>query len=573
MCIMLIILWQNVMHISEKKSMTVGILLSYASLFIGIVLSIFYSSFVLKSIGSEQYGIKTFGASIVSYLSYLAVGMSGAYIRFRFLQKKEKGLEGEKHLNGIFLWFFIAVAALALILGAIIIGFFYWGIIPLNETYGADQKMVLIVVMFIMILNIAIYFPLSVFRLFINSEKKFIWLNTINLIDTILSPIVTIIVLMVAPEGSVGAVGVTWILLFCNIFIWVLNTIFALIPLKMKTTMRLNRDDFTLFRRIIVFSLITFVITTSTSLNPITAKIVLGFAVDAKTVTIYQFSAVFTTYLSAMCTAISGVFAPRLIQDVVDGDMDDVERTYNLLLRVCYLVVVFIVGGYVVCGQSFVQGWIVDDSGSIDAISSAQGRDIYFYSVVLLACELLTFGPNISVTIHCAANKHKIPAIIFVGVFAFNVIVSIILVPFLGIWGCIIATAVSYIIESVAISIFNHKVMHMHVFNSWMSLIRALLVALFPILATFGLYWLVNTYSEINIGSLSSNNGMNPWYETLIRGGTYVILFIAIELIFDHKFLKEFFQKFKSNKNVKIKHEEAAIQSETAVESNPINKD
>ncbi len=545
------------MHISEKKSMTIGVILSYVSLFAGILISIFYSSFVLKSIGSEEYGIRTFGASIVSYLSYLAVGMSNAYIRFRFIEKKEKGLEGEKHLNGIFMAFFIIVGLLALIIGGLIIGFFYWGIIPLNENYGSDQKMILMLVMLIMVLNTAIYFPLSTYRMFIVSEKKFIWINAIGLLDTILSPIVTIIVLLVAPNGSVGAVGITWIVLFCNIFLWLLNTIFALVPLKMKMTLKLNKNDFQLFKKIIVFSLIAFIITTAISLNPITDKVVLGFAKDATVVTIYQFSVVFTSYLAAMATAISGVFGPRLTQDVIDGDMANVQRTFNLIMRVSYIVLAFIVGGYIACGQSFVQGWIVDETTGINA---AKGFDIYLYSCVLLASQLLTFGPDLSISIQCAANKHKIPAVIFVSVFVFNIIVSIALVFSLGIWGCIIGTVISYVIESIAISIYNTKVLKLKMSYSWLSLLRSFIVTLIPVLITFGIYYLINTYSPLNISQLTSNDGLNPWLETLIRGLTFVILFVGLELVVDHKFIKEFFAKFKSRK-VDVKSKEKELES------------
>lgn len=526
--------------ISEKKSMFVGVLLSYMTIAVGIVLAIFYTPFLLKSLGSEQYGIRTFAYSIISYLSFLSVGMASCYLRYRLIAKKRNGQEGDKHFNGLFFTVFLIIGAAALILGLLITLLFYSGAIPLNESYDETDKFILEMVMLIDVINIAIYFPLTTFRLFINSEKKFIWLNSINLIDTILSPIVTILFITLLP-GQFLAIDVTIIAVVCSIIIWISNLLFAVFPLKMKMTLKLDANDLHMLKEMIVFSLFVFILNTAVSLNPLTDKVVLGFIVNPDAVTKYQLSITFLTYLVTMSSSIGAVFIPRITQDVLDGDMDSVERLYKIVSRTICIISVFVIGGYIACGTAFMQAWLLNPTEGYDA---AFCNEIFSYSVVLMIVETSVLPIKFSLYIDQALNKHKIPAFLYIAILITNIIISVTLCFILklynlSIWGCIIGTVFSYICEGIALTVYNEKYVHFHVYKSWIYWLIELAIIALPVASTLLLYHFVD------ISNLTGNVGLNPWIATIIRGLTFVALYMPIELLINRKFLKQLFKSIK----------------------------
>jgi O-antigen/teichoic acid export membrane protein len=526
--------------VSEKKSMFVGVLLSYITIAVGIVLAVFYTPFLLESLGTEQYGIRTFAYSVVSYLSYLSVGMASCYLRYRLIAKKRNGEEGDKHFNGLFFVIFLIIGAAALIIGLFVTMLFYTGAIPLNDSYDATDKFVFEMIMLIDVINIAVYFPLSTFRLFINSEKKFIWLNSLNLIDTILSPIVTIIIFKFCP-GQFLAIDATLIAVICSIFVWVCNLLFAVIPLKFKMTLKLDQNDLHMFKEMVVFSIFVFLLNTASSLNAITDKVVLGFIVDSDTVTKYQLSVTFLTYLTTMSSSIGAVFIPRITQDVLDGDMDSVERIYKIVSRTICIMSIFIIGGYISCGRAFMQAWILNPEGGVDV---AYCNEIFNYSVVLMIVQTSVQPIKFSIYIDQAMNKHKIPAVIYIGILLLNIIISItlcmILAPYgMSIWGCVIGTVFAYICEGVSLTIYSEKYLHFHVYQAWVYWLIEAAIAAVPVAITLLLYHFVD------ISSLTGNIGLNPWIETLIRGGTYIVLYLPLELTINHKFIKQLIQSIK----------------------------
>ena len=131
----------------SSKQIKWGILLTYAQMFIGIAISIFYTSLTIRMLGSTEYGIYTLSSSIISYLNLFSLGFGATYIRFYSKYKAKNDEEGIKKLNGLFLIAFFILGALALIAG---VGLIYKVDILFNATYSvADLKLARILMVFL----------------------------------------------------------------------------------------------------------------------------------------------------------------------------------------------------------------------------------------------------------------------------------------------------------------------------------------------------------------------------------------------------------------------------------------
>ncbi|MDY0139538.1 MAG: hypothetical protein RBR50_07555 [Candidatus Izemoplasmatales bacterium] len=56
-------------QIRIRKNIRIGLILSYLTILVGVVFTVFYTPFLIESVGKVEHGIYTFVSSIVSWLS------------------------------------------------------------------------------------------------------------------------------------------------------------------------------------------------------------------------------------------------------------------------------------------------------------------------------------------------------------------------------------------------------------------------------------------------------------------------------------------------------------------------
>lgn len=59
-----------------------GVILSYISTAITIVIQLVYMPVMIRLLGKSEYGLYSLVSSVVSYLSLFSLGFTGAYVRF-----------------------------------------------------------------------------------------------------------------------------------------------------------------------------------------------------------------------------------------------------------------------------------------------------------------------------------------------------------------------------------------------------------------------------------------------------------------------------------------------------------
>lgn len=510
--------------------MTISIVISYATLLISVIFAIFYTPFVLETLGEREYGIRSFATSMVGYLSYLSIGMASSYLRFVNVAKNDRGEEGEKHVNGIFFAFYLVVSAIAAILGIILVLLISYRIIPLNQYLPGEVDNLIVPIIIISVISTVVQFPGIVFRLILTYKKKFIWLNLIAaLLSTISLPVISIIILL---NGG-GSVGITWASMGIAATIVIADGIYVLCVLKSKTTFKFDKKDRSMFKQIMFLSFFAFIISSLTQLNLLTNKVVIGFVLGSSFVTLYQLSTTFNSYIGSATASITSVFAPRITEDAVSGRMDDVQYVYDFVIKVILILVAFIAFGFLSCGFEFISVWLRNADGFVgDNI-----KNIFWYSFVVLASNILISGQTLSFYIQRALNKNIVPAIIYGVVFLLNLVISISLCHVLGIWGCIIGTVFSFVVEAISISYYNSKKIKLKQKTYWKAVV---LNVVFGLLSA-AIVSVVFGFRPFNISFLIDLNELTNIGQMLVKGFSFVFVFIVIQLVFNKRFVKEFF--------------------------------
>ena len=99
-----------------------GSIISYVQMFLGVVISLIYTPYMIKILGQSEYGLYNTVASTISMMSVLSLGFNSSYIRYYSRYKEEKNTEGIYRLNGLFILIFSVIGAIALACGLYIFG-------------------------------------------------------------------------------------------------------------------------------------------------------------------------------------------------------------------------------------------------------------------------------------------------------------------------------------------------------------------------------------------------------------------------------------------------------------------
>ena len=96
-----------------KDQLKAGVVLSYLSTGITILIQLIYMPVMIRLLGQSEYGLYSLVSSVVSYLNLFSLGFTGAYLRFFSLCYHDR--DKLATLNGMFFTLFCILAALAAI--------------------------------------------------------------------------------------------------------------------------------------------------------------------------------------------------------------------------------------------------------------------------------------------------------------------------------------------------------------------------------------------------------------------------------------------------------------------------
>lgn len=102
---------------SKPNQLKLGSLLSYAQMFLGVLISLFYTPIMLRLLGQSEYGLYNTVSSTISMLSILNLGFTSGYIRYFAKYKKENNVRAIWKLNGLFIIIFTIIGVVALACG------------------------------------------------------------------------------------------------------------------------------------------------------------------------------------------------------------------------------------------------------------------------------------------------------------------------------------------------------------------------------------------------------------------------------------------------------------------------
>ena len=433
-----------------KSQIKSGVVLGYINMIVNILVSLIYVPIMLRLMGQSEYGLYSLVASVIAYLSVLDMGFGNAMIRFVSKSKVKKDIEEEKRINGLFLLLYLIIGVVALLIGVGLI----FNVSNIFKALTVAELAKAKIIMAILVVTVAISFPLSVFDSYVVASEKFTFSKTLVLIKNIMYP------LTVLPFLFMGYKAITLVIISSTytLTLHLINMYYCFKKLGMKLYFRFKIVDKELFRSIIAYSLFIFLNIFIDNLYANTDQVILGIVSGTTAVSIYAVGVKITTINQNFSTNISGVFFPRVTKTL--EETDGVKKVSNIFIKVSRIqlyILALILFGFVIFGKSFINIWL-----------GKEYLSAYYIILLIITPAIIPLTQNIGISILQAMNKHKFRSVIYLFIAILNIAISIPLAQRYAGIGAAIGTAFANIVgQIITMNIYYYKVAKIDIPKYW----------------------------------------------------------------------------------------------------------
>ena len=449
-----------------KNQLTAGVVLSYIPTAVSIIIQLSYMPVMIRLLGQSEYGLYSLVSGVVSYLSLFSLGFSGAYMRF-FAMNRDDG-KRTASLNGMFLTLFTVLAVMATICG-IILSFFPKQIF--GDKLSAAELSKAKVLMIILVINIAASLIGCLLDSIISAHEQFVFQRIVNLASTLISPFVTLPLLLMGYR-SIMLVTVTTVLTFIRLAV---NIWFCF--KKIKIPVSFKNFEWSLLRKIAVFSSFLFINSIIDQINWNVDKLILGHTSGTSEVAVYGVASQFNSLFMTFSTTVSSVFAPRVNLIAVQKEYACSAEFTSLMAkigRIQFMILGLTILGLIVFGKYFI----------VNIFAGKGYENAHTAALFLILPALIPWIQNIGIEMQRALNKHQFRSIIYLIMAIGNVLISIPLAKKFGAVGAAMGTALSLLIgNGLIMNVFYHKALSIDMKYFWKEIFKAFKGMVIPIIA------------------------------------------------------------------------------------------
>jgi len=466
----------------KNKQLILGSILSYAQQIVSVLLGLFYTPFLLSSLGKSEYGLYSTVLASISMISILNLGLSNGYIKYYSIYEKENNQRKKYNLNGLFLTIFSTLGIIALIIGLFISN--NLTIIFKNGLSNEEYKIAKILAILLSV-NISLSFPSSVFSSIIIAHERFVVSKLIGMFSSVLAPCLTI-PLLIAGYKSVVLVSVSLLIsIISNIFI------ICYVVLHLRERFIFNEFEKGLLKSLIIYILPITINILIDQVNLNIDKILLARFRGTSDVAVYNVGYTLYGLYISLSVAISGVFVPRIhaIVNRNNGKKDNLSNELTKLFirvgRIQFELLLLVISGFIFFGMDFITvHWV-----------GTGYKESYYVFLLLAIPATVPLIQNLGIEIQRAENKHQFRSIVYGLMAIVNLIMSIFLCQKYGAIGSAIGTAISFVLcNGIIINIYYHKKCYINIIEFWRNILK-IVISVCP---TIIIWLLIRNYFNLS---------------------------------------------------------------------------
>ena len=486
------------MRINQLKA---GAILSYVVMGLSNLVGLLYTPYMLRMMGQSEYGLYSLVASVVAYLTILDLGFGNTIIRYTAKFRAEGKTEEQETMFGMFIVLYSIIGLVAFLLGLIL--YFNLDLIYGNALTG-DELEKTHILMLLMIFNLGVTFPLSIFGSIVTAYERFVFQKLIQIGRIILNTLLMIVLL----EMGYRAIGMVVLITVFNITSLLLNFWYSKYKIKIK--IRFGKFDWNFFRELAGYSFYIFLGAIIDRLYWSSGQLVLGAFVGTAAVAIFAVGIQLEQMYMGFSTAISGVFLPKVTaMTSMEKSEKEISNLFVRTGRIQFIVMAFILTGFILFGQQFIILWAGENY-----------RDTYLIALFFFIPLTIPLIQNLGITILQARNQIKFRALLYIAIAVLSLVMQLVVVKKYGGVGCAAAIGSAILIGHVLImNIYYFKTQHINIPAFWKEIGKMSVIPVIVGLITFLILQLIKLETVVSLGT-----------GIIIFSGIYIPLFWKLSM-------------------------------------------
>ncbi len=465
-----------------KSQLKIGALLSYVVLMLNSLVGLLYTPFMLRMMGKSEYGLYSIAASIVAYLTVLDLGFGNAIIRYTAKFRAEGKQQEQYEMFGMFFLLYCGIGLIALLAGGVL----YWNAENIfNASMTANELSRTKIILALMVFNLAITFPFSLFGSIITAYEQFIFQKVIAIVRVALNT-VTMIVLLNLGYKAIAMVVVTTIF---NVLTLSMNFWYCKHYLKIK--LRFARFKWGFLKEVSIYSFWIFLNAIMDRIYWGTGQFVLGAYAGTAVVAVFAVAIQLEMMYMSMSTAISGVFLPKVTAMAVrDSDGKSISDLFIKTGRIQYCVMALVLSGFFLFGRPFIRLW------------AGEGYDdAYIIAMLFFVPLTVPLIQNLGITILQARNQMKFRSLLYLVISLVSLGAQIPLSKYYGGIGCACAIAGALFLGHILVmNIYYQLKQRINILFFWKEIIKMSIV---PALLTVLAFYVLQHYTFDSVVKLA----------------------------------------------------------------------
>ena len=458
-----------------------GVVLNYVIIGLNALVGLLYTPYMLRMMGQSEYGLYSLVTSVIAYLTIMDFGFGNAVIRYTARFRAQGKTQEQSEMFGMFMVLYTVIGFLALIAGLVL----YLNVDTMfGNTMTADELDKARIMMLILTFNLAVTFPFSIYNSIITAYEDFVFQKLLNVIRIILNTVVMIFLLKMGYK----AIAMVIVHTVFNLLTLLLNYIYCKHKLKIKFIYRNFKWGF--LKEVAIYSFWIFLNAIMDKIYWGTGQFVLGAVSGTTAISIFAVGITLSGMYMSFSTAISSVFLPKVSAMVAKNSSEkEISDLFIRTGRIQYIVMAFILSGYIIFGQDFIRIWAGPEYG-----------DTYIITLMFFVALLVPLIQNMGITVLQARNQMKFRSILYIIIAVVSLGLQIILAKkFEGI-GCAIAISSALILgQGLIMNIYYQYKQHIDILKFWKEILK---MSVIPIILTgLGIY-LVQDIEILTVSSL-----------------------------------------------------------------------
>jgi O-antigen/teichoic acid export membrane protein len=459
------------MPISQLKT---GALLSYVVLALQNLVGLLYTPFMLRMMGKSEYGLYSIAASIVAYLTILDLGFGNAIVRYTAKFRAENRRDEQYEMFGMFFLLYCGIGLVTLLAGGVL----YWNAENIfDASMTANELSRTKIILALMIFNLTITFPFSLFGSIITAYEQFVFQKVIVIVRIILNT-ATMIVLLNLGYKAIAMVVVTTIF---NVLTLGLNFWYCKHYLKIK--LKFARFKWGFLKEVSIYSFWIFLNVIMDRIYWSTGQFVLGAFAGTAVVAVFAVAIQLEHMYMSFSTAISGVFLPKVTAMAVrDSDGKSISDLFIKTGRIQYCVMILVLSGFFLFGRQFIHLW------------AGEGYDeAYIIAMLFFVPLTIPLIQNLGITILQARNQMKFRCLLYLLISLASLGAQIPLSKYYGGIGCACAIASALVLGQILVmNVYYQVKQRIDIVGFWVEIIKMSFV---PVILTVLTYYVLQQYA------------------------------------------------------------------------------